>query len=71
MDFLKDSYYNILVTRYDGDSKPSDSRWMVSVDALSVWLHSVDLQHSEVVIRDIEDIYFDTAVSPRWFKFGD
>lgn len=71
MDLLKDSYYNILVTRYDEDSKPSESRWMVSMGALSAWLHSVDLQHSEVTIRDIEDINFDTAVSPRWFKYGD
>ena len=71
MDLLKDSYYNILVTRYDEDSKPSESRWMVSMDAISAWLHSVDLQHSEVTIRDIEVINFDIAVSPRWFKYGD
>ena len=71
MDLLKDSYYNILVTRYDEDSKPSDSRWMVSMNAFPAWLHSIDLQYSEVTIRDIEDINFDTAVSPRWFKYGD
>lgn len=71
MHLLKDSYYNILVTRYDEDSKPFESRWMVSMDAFPAWLHSVDLQHSEVTIRDIENINFDTAVSPRWFKYGD
>lgn len=72
MDLLKDSYFNILVTRYDDDSKPSESRWMVSVDSLSDWLRLVDyLKHCEVTIRDIEEIHFDTAVSPRWFKFGD
>lgn len=71
MDLLIDSFYNVLVTRYDDDSVPSESRWFVAVNYFNDWLHSVDLKHSEVTIRDLEDIHFDSAVSPRWFKFGD
>lgn len=71
MDLLNDSFYNVLVTRYDEVSKPFESRWFVSVDSFSVWLKTIDLQHSEVTIRDIEEINFDAAVSPRWFRFGD
>jgi hypothetical protein len=71
MNLFKDFYYNILVTRYDEDSKPCESRWMVFHDSLSLWLSQLDLHISEVTIRDIEVINFDTAVFPRWFKFGD
>ena len=71
MDLLKDSYYNVLVTRYDDDSVPSESRWFVAVNRFNDWLHLIDLKHSEVTIRDIEVIHFGTRVSPRCFKFGD
>lgn len=71
MDLLKDSYYNVLVTRYDDDCVPSESRWFVAVNRFNDWLRSVDLKHSEVTIRDIEDIQFGSSVSPRWFKYGD
>lgn len=71
MDLLKDSYYNVLVTRYDDDFVSSESRWFVAVNRFNDWLHSIDFKYSEVIIRDIEDIHFGSTVSPRWFKFGD
>lgn len=71
MDLFKDFYYNILVTRYDEDSQSCESRWMVCQDALSLWLSKLDLHSSEVVIRDIEVLNFDSASTPRWFKYGD
>lgn len=73
MTLHKNTYYNILVSRYgNDDGEVVEFRWMVSVDALPVWLHTIDLQRCEVLIRDIENIHFDCVITPpRWFKFGD
>ena len=73
MTLHKNTYYNILVSRYgNDDGEVVEFRWFVSVDALSVWLLTIDLHCCEVLIRDIEDIRFDSAVTPpRWFQFGD
>lgn len=73
MTLHKNTYYNILVSRYgNDDGDVVESRWFVSVDALPAWLHTIDLQCCEVLIRDIENIHFDCAITPpRWFKYGD
>lgn len=65
-------YYNVLVSRYgNDDGEVVEFRWMVSVEAFSSWLKTVDLQRCEVTIRDIEDIGFDSDITPpRWFKYG-
>lgn len=73
MTLFKNTYYNILVSRYgNDDGGVVEFRWFVSVDALPAWLYTIDLQCCEVTIRDIENIHFDSAIAPpRWFKFGD
>lgn len=73
MTLHKNTYYNVLVSQYgNSDGDVVESRWMVSVDAFPAWLHSIDFQLCEVLIRDIEDIHFDCAITPpRWFKYGD
>lgn len=56
------------------DSKPSETRWMVSVSSFKDWMDIVgDLTCTEVVIRDMELISFDvpTSFTPRWFKYCD
>lgn len=64
-------YYNVLVTRYDDECIPHETRFMVSVDSFSSWLKGTDLKHSEVSIRDIETISFQCPLFPSWFKYGD
>ncbi len=73
MTLHKNSYYNVLVSRYcNDDGDVVEFRWMVSVDAFSSWLKSIDLTRCEVTIRDIEVIGFDCVITPpRWFKYGD
>lgn len=73
MTLHKNSYYNVLVSRYgDDDGEVVEFKWMVSVDAFSSWLKTIDLQCCEVTIRDIEVIGFDSVITPpRWFKYGD
>ena len=71
---LKDSYYNVLLTRYGNeDGKVVEARFMVSVSALGDWLTFADLSCCEVTIRDVETLSFDvpSSFTPRWFKFGD
>ena len=66
------SYYNVLVSRYGNDDEDVvEFRWMVSVDAFSSWLKTIDFKCCEVVIRDIQVISFDSDFTPpRWFKYG-
>lgn len=73
MHLHKNTYYNILVSRYgNDDGEVVEFRWKVSVDSLSDWLRSIDLHCCEVLIRDIESIQFDSVITPpRWFKYGD
>lgn len=73
MHLHKNTYYNILVSCYgNDDGEVVEFRWRVSVDSLSDWLRSIDLQRCEVLIRDIESIQFDSVITPpRWFRFGD
>lgn len=73
MHLHKNTYYNIRVSCYEIDNGEFvEVRWKVSVDSLSDWLHSIDLNRFEVLIRDIETIQFDSVITPpRWFKYGD
>ena len=57
MTLHKNSYYNVLVSRYgNDDGKVVEFRWKVSIDAFPSWLKSIDLQRCEVTIRDIEGL---------------
>ena len=72
MTLHKNAYYNVLVSRYgNDDGEVVEFRWMVSVDAFSSWLKSIDLHRCELTTRDIEFIGFDCVTTPRWFKYGD
>lgn len=51
-------FYNVLVTSYDDESYPQETRFMVSVDSFSSWLKDIDLKESEITICDIETISF-------------
>lgn len=72
---LRDSYYNVLLSRYgNDDGEVVESRFMVSVSALSAWMDIFsDLSRCEVTIRAVETLSFDVPTSfiPRWFKYGD
>ena len=72
MTLHKNLYYNVLVSRYgNDDGEVVEFRWMVSVDAFTSWLKTIDLQRCEVTIRDIEVIGFDCVLlrSPRIKSF--
>lgn len=73
MTLRSNKYYNILVSRYgNDDGKVVESRWYVSIDSLSDWLSSIDFHCCEVLIRDIESIQFDSAITPpSLFCYGD
>lgn len=73
MTLHKNDYYNVLVSRYgNDDGKVVELRWIVSVDAFSSWLKTIDFRCCEVTIRDIQTIGFDSVITPpRWFKYGD
>lgn len=67
MELHKHSYYNVLVSKF-GDEDIVEFRWLVSIDAFPSWIKSIDLDSSEVLIRDIEVVGFDSCITPpRWF----
>ena len=72
MAYVRSSYYNVLSSKY-GNVVGSviEHRLFVRVDFLSDWLKTIDLQEYEVLIRDVEELSFDSSFAPRLLQFGD
>ena len=72
MAYVKASYYNVLSSKYGNvDGSVIEHRLFVLVDYLSDWLKTIDLHEYEVLIRDVEELSFDSSVPPRLLQFGD